>query len=195
MGRGRIEAFSDGVIAILLTIMVLELKPPRGAAFSDLGASVPTLLAYLLSFVNLGIYWNNHHHLFAGVRRVSAAALWANLHLLFWLSLIPFLTAWVGEFPRATAPTALYGVVLTLAGAAFAILHEVLRRCQPAGSPIHADPRDRVKEGLTLAIYVLGTLGSLAAAWIGQLAFVIVALMWLVPSRAVERAVFAEDGD
>jgi uncharacterized membrane protein len=186
--KGRFEAFSDGVIAILITIMVLELRTPKGSGWSALGTDVPVLLAYLLSFVMLGIYWNNHHHMVAAVSRVSAAALWANLNLLFWLSLIPFVTSWMSENSFPQAPVAAYGIVLLAAGFAYFVLQGMLLRLEgPDSALARAIGRD-VKGRASVAIYVTGIGLSFVDRWIGIAAYVVVALVWLVPDRRVERA-------
>src|SRR5262245_42666198 len=156
MGRGRLEAFSDGVIAILITIMVLELKAPKGVGLPDLYGLRHLFLAYVLSFVYLGIYWNNHHHLLHTVKRVSGSILWANLHLLFWLSLVPFTTDWMGENPDANVPAAVYGVILVCAGISYTILQARIVAVEGADSALaHAVGRDR-KGKLSIALYLLG---------------------------------------
>jgi uncharacterized membrane protein len=187
MPKGRFEAFSDGVIAILITIMVLELRTPEKANWGALGADVPVLLAYLLSFVMLGIYWNNHHHMMAMVSRVSGAALWANLHLLFWLSLIPFVTAWMSENKFAQAPVAAYGIVLLAAAIAYFVLQGVLVRIEGRDSPLAQAMGKDLKGKASPVVYVVGISLSFANRWIGVAAYVVVALMWLVPDRRVER--------
>ncbi|HWG12812.1 MAG TPA: TMEM175 family protein [Streptosporangiaceae bacterium] len=187
MPKGRFEAFSDGVIAILITIMVLELRTPEKANWGALGADVPVVLAYLLSFVMLGIYWNNHHHMMAMVSRVSGAALWANLHLLFWLSLIPFVTAWMSENKFAQAPVAAYGIVLLAAAIAYFVLQGVLVRIEGRDSPLAQAMGKDLKGKASPVIYVVGISLSFANRWIGVAAYVVVALMWLVPDRRVER--------
>ncbi|HEY0718585.1 MAG TPA: TMEM175 family protein [Streptosporangiaceae bacterium] len=193
MPKGRFEAFSDGVIAILITIMVLELRTPQGKTWPALKDDVPVLLAYLLSFVLLGIYWNNHHHMVAVVARVSGGALWANLHLLFWLSLVPFATAWMSENNYARTPVAAYGIVLLGAAIAYFVLQSVLLRIEGPDSPLgQAIGRDR-KGKTTLAINVAGIGLSFLNGWIGIAAYVVVALVWLVPDRRIERRMSAPD--
>jgi uncharacterized membrane protein len=188
MPKGRLEAFSDGVIAILITIMVLELRSPKGTGWKALGHEVPVLLAYLLSFVMLGIYWNNHHHMLAAVSRVSGAALWANLDLLFWLSLVPFTTSWMSENHFAQTPVAVYGIVLLATGIAYFVLQGMLLRVEGRDSPLaRAIGRD-VKGKASVVIYVVGIGLSFADRWLGVAAYVAVAFMWLVPDRRVERA-------
>ena len=186
MKTDRLEAFSDGVIAILITIMVLELKVPHDATFGALRDMVPTLLCYVMSFVYLGIYWNNHHHLFAVTDRVSGGMLWANNHLLFWLSLVPFVTAWMGENGFAPVPTAVYGMVLLCAAVAYGILVRVI---------IASDGNDRVaaaiggdaKGNLSLLIYVAAIPLAFVHRAIAGALYVVVALIWLVPDRRIER--------
>ena len=187
MPKGRFEAFSDGVIAILITIMVLELHIPQHTTWAALGHEVPVLLAYLLSFVMLGIYWNNHHHMLAAVSRVSGAALWANLHLLFWLSLAPFATAWMSENSFAQTPVAVYGIVLLAAATAYFILQAVLVRIEGRDSPLGQATAHDVKGRASVVIYVVGISLSFVDRWIGVASYVIVALVWLVPDRRVER--------
>jgi uncharacterized membrane protein len=194
MTKHRLETFSDGVFAILITIMVLELKAPHAATLGALRPLVPTLLAYVLSFVYLGIYWNNHHHLFHAAHRVGGAVLWANLHLLFWLSLVPFTTSWVGENP-APLPTAFYGVVLLLAGVAFLVLQTCLVAHEGPGSTLErALGRDR-KGKLSLLLYAVGVGLAFVRPWLGDVLYVLVALRWLVPDRRIERAVTVSDGE
>jgi uncharacterized membrane protein len=188
MGKGRLEAFSDGVMAIIITIMVLELKVPHGADLAALMHLAPVLLSYALSFIYLGIYWNNHHHLFQAVHQVNGQILWANLHLLFWLSLIPFVTAWVGETHFAALPVAIYGVVFLLAAIAYFILTQVLIAHHGKDSTLAiAIGRDK-KGKVSLVIYALAV--GLAAINSG-LAFglyILVAIIWLIPDRRIERA-------
>jgi uncharacterized membrane protein len=187
MPKGRFEAFSDGVIAILITIMVLELRTPDGKTWGALQNDVPVLLAYLLSFVMLGIYWNNHHHMMAVVSRVSGGALWANLDLLFWLSLIPFVTAWMSENSFAPAPVAAYGIVLLAAAIAYFVLQGVLVRVEGRDSPLAQAMGKDIKGKTSLVIYVVGIGLSFIDQWIGVAAYVVVAFVWLVPDRRVER--------
>jgi uncharacterized membrane protein len=186
MNKQRLEAFSDGVIAILITIMVLELRAPHAATLAALRPLLPTFLAYVLSFVYLGIYWNNHHHLLHATTSVSGGVLWANLHLLFWLSLVPFATSWVGENPVAL-PTALYGVVLLLAGFAYFILLTLIVRHEGKQSPLARAVGRDVKGKASLAIYAAGIALSFVQPWLGEAMYVIVAATWLVPDRRMER--------
>jgi len=187
MSKGRLEAFSDGVIAILITIMVLELRPPHGADLGALREVVPSFLSYVLSFVYLGIYWNNHHHMLYATDRVNGAVLWANLHLLFWLSLVPFGTAWVGQNHRAAVPTALYGVLLTCAALSYTILQATIIRHQGPGSKLAAAVgRDR-KGKLSLLMYVAAIPLAFVDPVISEVLYAIVAAIWLVPDRRIER--------
>jgi len=182
-----LEAFSDGVIAILITIMVLELHIPVGTSWHALGHELPVLLAYVLSFVYLGIYWNNHHHMLAAASRISGAALWANLHLLFWLSLIPFSTAWMSEHRFPPVPTAVYGIVLLAAAIAYYILQATLLRAEGAQSRLRVAIGSDLKGKISPLLYCLGIGLSFANRWLGVAVYVGVALMWLVPDPRVER--------
>ena len=186
MGKGRLEAFSDGVVAIIITIMVLELKVPHGSSPAALAPLLPVLLSYVLSFVYVGIYWNNHHHMLAVCRRVSGGVLWANLHLLFWLSLFPFATAWMGENHFAAAPTAAYGVVLLMAAVAYWLLQRSLLRLQGHDSLLKRAIGSDWKGKLSPVLYALGIASTVWAAWIAQALYAAVAVMWLVPDRRIE---------
>ncbi|RKS75273.1 putative membrane protein [Motilibacter peucedani] len=187
MRTGRLEAFSDGVIAILITIMVLELHVPEEPTWSSLHEELPVLLSYPLSFVYLGIYWNNHHHMLQATERVDGLVLWANLHLLFWLSLVPFATGWMGETTFATVPTEAYGVVLLAAALAYYALQWSIIRCEGPGSLLHvAVGRDR-KGKLSPLFYLAAMVLTLVDRWLGVAMYVLVALLWLVPDRRVER--------
>lgn len=186
MSKSRMEAFSDGVLAIIITIMVLELGVPDGATLSALGPLIPTFLSYALSFVFLGIYWNNHHHLLQTIERVDGRVLWANLHLLFWLSLIPFVTAWMGENNFATWPVALYGVVLLLAAVAYFILTRALIALHGRDSVLaHAVNRD-VKGKASVLIYIAAIPLAFLSTWLAGGLYVLVAVIWLVPDRRIE---------
>ena len=187
MPKGRLEAFSDGVIAILITIMVLELHIPAGTSWHALGHELPVLLAYVLSFVYLGIYWNNHHHMMAAVSRVSGAALWGTLHLLFWLSLIPFSTAWMSEHRFPPVPTAVYGIVLLAAAIAYFVLQTVLLRGEGEQSRLRAALGSDVKGKISPLLYCIGIGLAFVDRWLGVAVYVAVALIWLVPDRRVER--------
>ena len=186
MKKGRLEAFSDGVLAIIITIMVLELAPPHGSEFSALVPLVPKFLSYVLSFVFLGIYWNNHHHLWQAVERVSGTVLWANLHLLFWLSLVPFVTAWMGENNFTTIPVALYGAVLWFAGFSYYLMVLVLMKHHDSDSVLADAIRDNTKERWSLILYTIAIPLAFVASWIALTIYVIVAVMWLIPDSRIE---------
>jgi len=187
VSKARLETFSDGVIAILITIMVLELNTPDGTSWDALRHEVPALLTYVLSFVYLGIYWNNHHHTMAAVSRVSGGVLWANLHLLFWLSLIPFSTAWMSEHRFPPVPTAFYGIVLLAAAIAFLILQRALLRAEGDESQLRVAIGSDLKGKISPVLYCLGIALTFANRWVGLAIYVAVALIWLVPDRRVER--------
>ncbi|HTJ23295.1 MAG TPA: TMEM175 family protein [Gemmatimonadaceae bacterium] len=186
MSTTRLEAFSDGVVAILITIMVLELRPPHEASFDALRAILPTFLSYLLSFVFLAIYWNNHHHMLHLTTHVTGGILWANIHLLFWLSLVPFVTAWIGESHTAAVPTALYGVVLVLAAIAYTILQRTIIASQGAGSRLAAAIGGDRKGKFSIALYLAAIPLSFVRPAISDLLYATVALIWLVPDRRIE---------
>ena len=186
MNKGRLEAFSDGVIAILITIMVLELKIPKGSDLPALRPMLPVFLAYVLSFVILGIYWNNHHHVLHATDRINGRILWANLHLLFWLSLIPAVTAWIGDTSSAPVPTAVYGVVLMMAGFAYYILSTTILALLGPHSRLAAAVGKDVKGKVSVALYAVAIPLALVNRWIADGIYVLVALMWLVPDRRIE---------
>src|SRR3954463_16713947 len=188
MSTGRLEAFSDGVIAILITIMVLELHTPHGTSWAALRDQFPVLLAYLLSFVYLGIYWSNHHHMLAVVSRIGGAALWANLHLLFWLSLVPFVTAWMSENHFPAIPTAVYGLVLLAAAVAYYLLQWTLLRVEGRDSLLAAAVGRDLKGKVSPLLYCLGVGLSFADRWLGLVVYVAIAMMWLIPDRRVASA-------
>ena len=195
MPSRRVEAFSDGVIAILITVMVLELRTPDGTTWQALSHSAPVLLCYVLSFAYLGIYWNNHHHMLMATERVSGLVLWANLHLLFWLSLIPFTTAWLGENQFAATPAAVYGIVLLAAALAYFGLQRSIMRVQGDAAPTLALAVGRDLKGkLSPVLYALGIGLAFVNRWLSVAVYVIVALMWLIPDRRVERALAAGPG-
>jgi uncharacterized membrane protein len=187
MTKGRLEAFTDGVIAILITIMVLELRVPEGGDWAALRMIGPTFSAYVMSFVYLGIYWSNHHHLFHTVDRVTGGMLWANLHLLFWLSLVPFVTNWMGEHGHAPLPTALYGVVLLCAALSYTILVRVIIHAQGAQSRLKAAIGGDAKGYISIALYVIAILTTFVRHEIAWGFYALVALIWLVPDRRIER--------
>jgi uncharacterized membrane protein len=187
MSKGRVEAFSDGVIAILITIMVLELRVPEGAEWSDLQALTPIFLSYVLSFVFLGIYWVNHHHLWQAAKQVNGAVLWANLHLLFWLSLVPFVTGWMGENEFARLPVALYGVVLWMAGLAYYIMTITLVSLHGTDSMIATALGRKVKEIGSLVAYAVAILFAFFNSGVSLAIYVFVALLWLIPDRRIEK--------
>jgi uncharacterized membrane protein len=188
--KGRLEAFSDGVLAILITIMVLELRTPQGTEWSALRATFPTLLSYILSFIFLGIYWNNHHHMFQVSERVNGKILWANLHLLFWLSLVPFVTSWTGQYHFASLPTALYGGVFIMAAFAYTILQNCIIHLQGKSSKLGVAVGKDIKAKLSLAFYAIGiALALLQHPWLGGLFYALVALIWFVPDPRIEKRI------
>jgi len=188
MHKGRLEAFSDGVLAIVITIMVLELKVPHGAEhFEGLHDLLPVFLSYALSFLYVGIYWNNHHHLFQASKHVNGAVLWANLHLLFWLSLFPFVTHWMGEHPLGRDPVILYGVVLILAAIAYYILVRALLTCHGSDTVLAKAIGSDFKGRISPVIYAIGIALAFWQPWLGVALYTLVALIWLVPDRRIER--------
>ena len=187
MNKGRLEAFSDGVLAIIITIMVLELKVPHGAELQSLQPLLPVLLSYVLSFIYVGIYWNNHHHLFQAVKHINGAALWANLHLLFWLSLFPFVTGWMGENHFAPWTVILYGVVLIMAAVAYYVLVRVLLAGHPPDSPLAQAIGSDLKGRISVVVYAAGIGLTFLNPWLGVALYLGVALMWLVPDRRIEK--------
>ncbi|MEZ5345177.1 MAG: TMEM175 family protein [Pyrinomonadaceae bacterium] len=187
MKKGRLEAFSDGVLAIIITIMVLELKVPHGTDFGSLRPLFPVFLSYVLSFVYLGIYWNNHHHMMQTVEKVSGGVLWANLHLLFWLSLVPFVTGWMGENHFAAIPVALYGFVLLMAAIAYWILQNLIVNIHGNDSILAKAVGNDLKGKISPLLYIAGISLAFVNQWIGCALYVVVAIMWLVPDRRVEK--------
>ena len=192
MGKNRLEAFSDGVIAIIITIMVLELKVPHGEGMETLVPLLPVFLSYILSFVYLGIYWNNHHHMLHVTQRVTGPMLWANLHLLFWLSLVPFATGWMGENHFAPAPSALYGAVLLMAGIAYVILQQLIIASQGPDSILKKAVRGDWKGKLSPVLYAVAILSTFWWKWIALGLYVVVALIWLIPDRRIEHVLRSE---
>jgi uncharacterized membrane protein len=187
MTKNRLEAFSDGVIAIIITIMVLELRPPHETDLHALGPLIPVFASYVLSFVNLGIYWNNHHHMLHTCHRVNGAILWANMHLLFWLSLIPFTTAWMGENHFEATPTAIYGVVLLMAAIAYYILQGRIIKLEGPGSILAKAVGSDWKGKISPLLYLAAIPLAFFEEWIAQALYVLVAVIWLVPDRRIER--------
>jgi uncharacterized membrane protein len=187
MTSGRLEAFSDGVIAIIITIMVLELKVPHGDRLEDLAPLAPTFLSYVLSFLYVGIYWNNHHHMLYTCTTVTGAMLWANLHLLFWLSMFPFATGWMGENHFTATPTVLYGVVLLMAAIAYLVLQQTIIHTQGQDSILKKAIKRDWKGKLSLVLYIVAIAAALRSSWIAQTIFVIAALIWLIPDRRIAK--------
>ena len=187
MPKGRLEAFSDGVLAIIITIMVLELKVPHGAKLADLRGLEPIFLSYVLSFLYVGIYWNNHHHLLQAARKVSGTVLWANLHLLFWLSILPFATAWMGENHFETLPIAFYGAVLLMCAIAFKILILVLVKQDGGDSPLALALGRDYKGSLSVIIYAIAIPLSFVNRWLAMGMYVAVAILWLIPDSRIEK--------
>jgi len=191
MGKGRLEAFSDGVIAIIITVMVLEMKRPVGADLAALRELLPTFLSYVLSYVYVGVYWNNHHHLFHAAKRINGRVLWANLHLLFWLSLVPFVTAWVGEHHDASLPAACYGVVLLMAGLAYLIMEKLIIAADGEESQVARAVGGEFKGKLSVVVYAAAMGLAFVHPAIAEALYALVALFWIVPDRRIER-MFAE---
>ncbi len=192
MSRGRLEAFSDGVIAVVITIMVLDLRAPSGHAFGDLRPLLPKLLAYVLSFVFLAIYWNNHHHLMHVVERINGGVLWANAHLLFWLSLTPAATAWLGGYPHDSAPVAVYGVVLFGSALAYGILTRALLALHAPDSRLARALGSDRKGNLSAAAYLVAIAAAFVEPWVSIAVYVAVALVWFVPDRRIVRSATRE---
>jgi uncharacterized membrane protein len=186
---GRLEAFSDGVLAVIITIMVLELKPPHGTDWAALRSVLPTLATYVLSFVYIGIYWNNHHHMLRAVNGIDGRAMWLNLHLLFWLSLVPFTTSWLGENPTAPFPTAMYGVVLICSAIAFTLLQQSLITLNGRETPLAQAVRRDVKGKSSVVLYALAIALAYVSTYISDVLFVAVALIWFIPDRRMERVI------
>ncbi|HEV7525727.1 MAG TPA: TMEM175 family protein [Acidimicrobiia bacterium] len=193
MEKDRLQAFSDGVIAILITIMVLELRVPHGSDAEALRPLIPIFFTYVLSFVNLGIYWNNHHHLLSATRRINGAVLWANLHLLFWLSLFPFFTGWMGENHFDALPTAAYGCVLLMAGVAYYVLKTVIIAAQGADSTLAATLGRDLKGKISPVIYAAAVPLAFVNRWIAVALYVVVSVMWFVPDRRIESTIQPTD--
>jgi uncharacterized membrane protein len=187
MNKARLEAFSDGVLAVIITIMVLDLRIPHGQDLAALKPLLPVFFCYVVSFIYVGIYWNNHHHMLHATKRISGAVLWANLHLLFWLSLFPFVTGWMGENDFGALPTALYGAVLLMGGVAYWILEQALIACEGEESVLKKAVGKDSKGTLSVVCYAASIPLAFSNRWVSQLLFVLVALMWLIPDRRIER--------
>jgi uncharacterized membrane protein len=192
MGKGRLEAFSDGVIAILITIMVLELKVPQSASWDGLRPLLPVFLSYVLSFVFLAVYWNNHHHLFHIIKHVNGTVLWANMHLLFWLSLVPFVTGWMGENQFATAPVVSYGFIMFMAGVAYYILVRALVALHGQDSDLAVAIGRDFKGKISVLIYLVGIPLAFFVTWAAILLFTLVLILWLLPDRRIEKVLSDE---
>jgi uncharacterized membrane protein len=193
MGKGRLEAFSDGVLAIIITIMVLELKVPHEDELNSLQPLLPVFTSYLLSFIYLGIYWNNHHHMLHAVQRVNGKVLWSNMHLLFWLSLVPFATAWMGENHFSQWPVILYGFVLLMAGTAYYILSQILIHMHGRNSALATAIGSDRKGKLSVVIYVLAIILSFVHTWISMALYAFVAMIWFIPDKRIERKLENEE--
>jgi len=194
MGKSRLEAFSDGVIAIIITIMVLELKVPHGESIDVLAPLIPVFLSYVLSFVYLGIYWNNHHHMLHACQKVTGPMLWANLHLLFWLSLVPFATGWMGENHFGPVPSAVYGTVLLMAAIAYWILQQLIIASQGPNSLLKKAVGGDWKGKASPLVYAVAILLAFWSQWISLGLYVLVALVWLVPDRRIEHVLAGKEG-
>ena len=192
MNKSRLEAFSDGVIAIIITIMVLDLKVPHGTDFYSLKPLLPFLVSYILSFIYLGIYWNNHHHMMYTVKRIDGSILWANLHLLFWLSLVPFVTGWMGENNFAPVPVALYGIIFLMAAIAYYILQKSILKKQGDNSLLSRAIGKDIKGKISPILYVIAIVTTLFNEWLAGSIYVLVALIWLIPDKRIERIIEPE---
>jgi uncharacterized membrane protein len=192
MNKGRLEAFSDGVFAIIITIMVLELRVPEGGTFDDLKPLIPKFISYILSFTYVAIYWNNHHHMFQLVKHVNGKVLWRNMFLLFCLSLVPFVTAWMGENHFSASPTALYGIVLAMAGIAYYFLIHSLIKLHGEDSLLATSIGDDFKGKISVVIYVVGILVSFYNSWISFGLYCCVAVMWFIPDKRIEKRLVAK---
>lgn len=188
MDKGRVEAFSDGVLAIIITIMVLELKTPDGVTIQALAAKLPVLLSYVFSFIMLGTYWNNHHHLFQITEKINGKIMWANLHLLFWLSLIPFTTSWLGENYSDALPVAAYGFVLTMSGFAYFILQKLIIKNHAADFALKKAIGADWKGKVSVILFITGTITSFANAWAAIFIYIFVLFMWFVPDKRIEKS-------
>lgn len=195
MGKNRLEAFSDGVLAIIITIMVLELKIPEGQGVDALLLVLPTFLSYILSFVYVGIYWNNHHHLLHTLHKITGPVLWANLHLLFWLSLVPFASGWMGANPDATVPAALYGVVLLMASIAYNVLQKLIINIEEVSSMLKQAIGNDTKGKTSMLAYMAASALAIIRPWIAQALYVILALLWLIPDKRIEKMLYSTEKD
>lgn len=195
MGKNRLEAFSDGVLAIIITIMVLELKIPEGQGVDALLLVLPTFLSYILSFVYVGIYWNNHHHLLYTLHKVTGPVLWANLHLLFWLSLVPFASGWMGANPAATVPAALYGIVLLMASIAYNVLQKLIINTEQGSSALKQAIGNDTKGKISMLAYMTASALAIIRPWIAQALYVILALLWLIPDKRIEKMLYSTEKD
>jgi uncharacterized membrane protein len=192
MNKNRLEAFSDGVFAILITIMVLELKVPHGIEFVSLKPVIPVFFSYVLSFIYLGIYWNNHHHMLHTVKKVSGIILWANLHLLFWLSLIPFVTGWMGENNFAAVPVALYGIILLMAAISYYLLQTVILKIHGRDSLLSRAIGKDIKGKMSPILYTIAIFSTFLNNWIAGAIYVLVAFIWLIPDKRIEKTLSSE---
>jgi uncharacterized membrane protein len=192
MNKNRLEAFSDGVFAILITIMVLELKVPHGIEFVSLKPVIPVFFSYVLSFIYLGIYWNNHHHMLHTVKKVSGTILWANLHLLFWLSLIPFVTGWMGENNFAAVPVALYGIILLMAAISYYLLQTVILKIHGRDSLLSRAIGKDIKGKMSPILYTIAIFSTFLNNWIAGAIYVLVAFIWLIPDKRIEKTLSSE---
>ncbi len=192
MGKGRLEAFSDGVLAIIITIMVLEMKVPHGDTMEELKKLLPVFISYILSFIYIGIYWNNHHHLMHATHKINGKIMWANSHLLFWLSLMPFASGWMGENHFTTLPTALFGVILLMAGVAYYILSQCLIKFHGKDSTLAKAVGNDAKGIISVIVYAIGIALSCFNAWISLALYTLVAIMWLVPDKRIEKKLAEE---
>jgi uncharacterized membrane protein len=194
MGKGRLEAFSDGVLAIIITIMVLEIKVPHGTDLAALRPLLPVILGYALSFVYIGIYWNNHHHMLHATRRINGPIMWANLHLLFWLSLLPIVTGWHSENPFEPLPTAVYGVILFMAAIAYLVLERAIVAFNGKDSELAAAVGNELKGKISAGLYVMAILLAFVQHWVSDALYALVAILWIVPDPRIERALMAKSG-
>ena len=195
MGKNRLEAFSDGVLEIIITIMVLELKIPEGKGIEALLLIFPTFLSYILSFIYVGIYWNNHHHLLHTLQKVTGPVLWANHHLLFWLSLVPFASGWMGANPSAKVPAALYGIVLLMASIAYHVLQKMIINAQQRSSTLKQAIGNDTKGKVSMLVYLTASGLAIIQPWIAQALYVILAMLWLIPDRRIENMLYSTEKD